>query len=52
MKKVSKLLLISILITALFSSSVFASATTLKIDGGTKNLNYTTKGRKEFCSRQ
>lgn len=50
MKKVSKLLLISILITALFSSSVFASATTLKIDGSTKTLTTQLKEGRNFVA--
>lgn len=36
MRKISKILLISILLIGLFSSSVFASTTAIKIDGSTK----------------
>ena len=52
MKKVSRLLLITILITALFSGTVFASATNLKItiDGSTKTLTAQLKEGRNFVA--
>lgn len=52
MKKVSRLLLTTILITALFSGTVFASATNLKItiDGSTKTLTAQLKEGRNFVA--
>lgn len=50
MKKISKLLLITVLITVLFSSLVFASGTSLKIDGGTKSVVTESKSGRTFIS--
>lgn len=50
MKKVSRLLLVSILITALFSCTVFASTTTIKIDGSTKSFTSKLKEGRNFVA--
>ncbi len=52
MKKISRLLLISVLITALFSGLVFASSTnsSLKIDGHTKSLKTESKDGRTFVA--
>ncbi|MFA5523115.1 MAG: helical backbone metal receptor [Tissierellales bacterium] len=50
MKKASRLLLILVLITTLFSSSVFAYSTNLKIDGNTKSLTTELKEGRNFVA--
>lgn len=50
MKKITRLLLISLLITTLFSGVVFASPASLKIDGKTKSLNTELKEGRTFVA--
>ncbi len=50
MKKISKLLLISILITALFSGLAFAATTNLNLDGSIKALTTNSKEGRSFVA--
>ncbi|WP_352420196.1 helical backbone metal receptor [Proteiniborus sp.] len=50
MKKITRLLLITVLITALFSGLVFASSSSIKIDGKTKSLTTELKEGRTFVA--